>query len=183
MNKKRISVNIDNDFYKKGLVSLLKDIPWIDIVPPDYPTVEIVFTDQPRYRSKRVAVVFVADCSNQIDPAWLSQYMGAICASEISQSNLVTCMSQVTHQIKYFSPLVQQQQLKLQLRRSIGDQYMEVVRILLSNPANTIDEHAAMLNISRATLSARFQELYSIFQSRNKTELIVKVYQAGLATC
>ena len=183
MNKKPVSVNIDNNFYKKGLVSLLNELPWIELVPPDHPTVEVVFTDQPRHRSKRAAVVFVADCSNQIDPTWLNLYMGAICASEISQSNLVTCMSQVTHQIKYFSPLAQQQQLKLQLRRSIGDQYMEVLRVLLSNPAVTLDEQAAMLNISRATLSSRFQELYSIFQSKNKTELVVKVYQAGLATC
>ena len=46
MNKKPVSVNIDNNFYKKGLVSLLNEIPWIELVPPDHPTVEVVYTDK-----------------------------------------------------------------------------------------------------------------------------------------
>jgi len=180
MRRKAIAVNIDNDFYRKGLISLLSELPWIELVPLDHPEIDVLFTNQPN-RSTCAATIFVADCSNQIDPAWLSPNKGAICASEISQSNLVTCMSQLSHQTRYLSPLIQQQQLKHQLRRSIGDPCMQVLQVLLANPAANIDEQARMLNISRSTLSSRFHQLYDIFHSRNKTELIVKVFQAGLA--
>ncbi len=181
MGKKKVSVDIQNSVYKKGLMSLLRELPWVELVSPYHPDIDVVFTDRPQSRSGGVAFVLVTDCSNKINQSWVEQHMGILCTSDITSIILSTCLTQISNRIKYFSPLVQQYQLKLQFRRSIGEQSMKVLHILLSNPSATFNEQAQMLNISKSTLSARMQELHGIFHSQSRTELVVKVFQSGLA--
>jgi len=182
MRKQQISVNIQNSFYKKGLVSLLRELPWVELVSPDHSPLHLVFTDLPQGRNKGVPFVLVTDCTKKINPLWIEQHMGILCTSEITPIILSACISQVGNQLQYFSPLVQQHRLKLQFRRSIGEPCMRVLHVLLSHPSATLDEQAKMLHISKSTLSSRMHELYDIFHSQTKTELVVKVFQAGLAS-
>lgn len=178
-NTTTICVQISSTFYQHGLTSLLHQIPWIHLQESRVGA-KIVFTDDGLLQFEGQAVL-ITDYCEKLNASLLDQFQGILCTSEITRENLLDCLCRLQQKGTYFSPLVQKFQLQLQFKRSIGEQHLRVVEMILAHPSHTVEQHARQLCISKSTFSNRVHDLHAIFNSSSKAELVIKVFQAGIA--
>ncbi|MEM9775032.1 MAG: hypothetical protein AAF902_10655 [Chloroflexota bacterium] len=174
-----VSVQMTSAFYQHGLTSLLSQIPWLTL-KNSIVGANIVFTDNSLLEADGQKVL-VTDCCEKLTNNLLDQFNGILCTIEITRENLSECLTRLKQNAKYYSPLVQKFQLQLQFKRSIGEPHLRVVEMILAYPSRTVEQNARSLCISKTTFSSRVQDLHAIFNSSSKAELVIKVYQAGIA--